>query len=240
MSSGLTLIDIDATLWSVWSVSDLFGRGQDQRTVGDDVLSVSVTLVAADALAVIASLFGSIWDADCHLVAFMSTSSANVEGIWESGADEGAVSVDALLAELVASVVDSALINISTAGHADSGVVFETVAAEAFEAHAIVSFFVVVWDASSSGNTSVSSIVASSANCSGTALGGLAVVATDGVDASLVVGTIVSSGETFVDVLAVLAVTGVTVSASTLEAERSSSESAHGIFVAIMGTNGTS
>ena len=173
-------------------------------------------------------------------MAFMSTSSANVEGIWESRADEGAVSIDALLAELVASVVDSALINISTAGHADSGVVFETVAAEAFEAHAIVSFLVVIWDASSSGDTSVSSIVASSANGSGTALSGLAVEATNGVDASFVVGTIVSSGETFVDVLAVLAVTGVTVSASTLVAERSASESAHGIFVAIVGTNGTS
>jgi len=167
----------------------------------------------------------------------VSTGSADVEGIWKSRADEGAVSVDALLAHLVTCVVDGALVNISAARLTDAGVVLETVAAEAFEAHTVVSFFVVVWDAGSCRHAGVCSIVASGANSSASALASFAVVATDGVDAGLVVSTVVSTGQTFVHVLAVLAVSSVTVSASTLEGERTTSECAHGVFVTVVGSN---
>lgn len=235
--SGLALVNIDAALWSIWSVGDLFGRSQDQSSIGDDILSVTVALVSADALAVVSLLLGSIWNADCHLMTLVSTGGADVEGIWKSRADEGAVSVDALLTELVACVVYGALVNIGAAWLTDAGVVLETVAAEAFEAHAVVSFFVVVWNAGSGRDTGVCTIVASGANRSASALASFAVVATDGVDARLVVGTVVSTGKTLVHVLAALAISGVTVFTSTLEGESTASESAHGVFVTVVSSN---
>lgn len=237
VSSSRALVNVDATLWPIWSVGDLFGRGQDQRAVGDDVLSVTVALVSADALAVVSLLLGRIWNADGHLVTLVSAGSADVEGIGKSRADERAVRVDALLSELVARVVDGALVNIGAAWLADAGVVLESVAAEAFEAHAIVSFFVVVWNAGGGCDAAVCSIVASSANRSASALARFAVVATDGVDARLVVGAVVSTGETLVHVFAALAVSSVTVFTSTLEGERAASEGAHGVFVTVVGSN---
>lgn len=88
MSSSRALVNVDATLWPVWSVGDLFRRGQDQRAVGDDVLRVTVALVSADALAVVSLFLGRIRNADGHLVTLVSAGSADVEGIWKSRADE--------------------------------------------------------------------------------------------------------------------------------------------------------
>jgi hypothetical protein len=63
------------------------------------------------------------------------------------------------------------------------------------------------------------------------------VVAADGIDARLVVGAVVSTGETLVHILAALAVSSVTVFTSTLERERAASEGAHGVFVTVVGSN---
>jgi hypothetical protein len=64
VSSSFAFIDVDASLWSVGAVSEL-----------STVLSVSVSVVTVDAVAVVTSL-GVAWSADGHCVALVSTESA--------------------------------------------------------------------------------------------------------------------------------------------------------------------
>jgi hypothetical protein len=226
----LALVDVNTSFWSVLAICN-FIMSNNGRIV-QDKLSVTISMISIDAETVVLSLPFWIVDTNCELVTLVGTIGTDIIRIGIGATDVRSKGVDTALTGHITLVVGQALVCIMTSFFTSTSVevrLFVAVSVETVETEAIVSLFVIVWNAGSEGITGVSTIVASLSNDSFMSFVLFTVESAVGVDTRFIVGAVVSVSYAFVQVLAMFPIADVASTAGTLECKFATTEGTDGV-----------
>jgi hypothetical protein len=230
----LTFINVDASLWSIFTSWHLVA---DQERVAQDKLRVAIAMVPTHTDAIVLALALWIELANGELVALVGALGTYIIGIGVGAADVGSKGVNTTLASSVACVVGQALVGIVATFLAPTTLkvgLLVTIAVKAIEADTVVTLFVVVRNAGGKSITGVSTVVTGLADDTLLTLVLFAVEPALGIDTGFVVRTVVTVSHTLVQVSAGFTIADVAPTTGALKCKFSAAKGTDGVGVAVV------